>query len=73
MIDVQATELITPEQRQQIDKLIELTQSNLEKALAYYGVESLDKLSKTAAENFIKKLNTKLDEASQQIGDEIPL
>lgn len=73
VIDVQAIELITPEQRQQIDKLIELTQSDATKALAYYGAESLDKLSKVAAENFIKKLNTKLDKVNQQVGDEIPL
>lgn len=73
VIDVQAIELITPEQRQQIDKLIELTQPDTTKALAYYGAESLDKLSKVAAENFIKKLNTKLDKANQQVGEEIQL
>lgn len=73
IIEAQAVELITPEQRQQIDKLIELTQSDVANALAFYGAESLDKLSKVAAEDCIKKLNTKLDKANQQVGDEIPL
>lgn len=77
VIESQAVELISPEQRQQLDQLIEITRTDVAKALAYYGVESLERLTKKAAEHFIKKLNEKVDKAeqqnSEQIGDEIPL
>lgn len=75
VIEAQAVELVSPEQRQQIDQLIEVTQTDVSKALAYYGVESLDKLTKTAANHFIKKLNEKVDNAAQpqEVGEEIEL
>lgn len=77
VIEAQAVELMTTEQRQQIDQLIGLTQADVNRAFAYYGVDSLDQLSKTSAADFIKKLNEKLDKAAQkngeQMGDEIPL
>lgn len=77
VIETQSVELITAEQRQQLDQLIEITQTDVAKALAYYGAESLDRLPKKAAEHFIKKLNEKLDKAKPQngeeFGEEIPL
>lgn len=76
VIDAQAIELITAEQLQQLNQLFDLTQSDVTRALAYYGVRNLEQMSKTSAENCIKTLNERLDKQQQnnkQMGDEIPL
>lgn len=76
VIDAQAIELITAEQLQQLNQLFDLTQSDVTRALAYYGVRNLEQMSKTSAEHCIKTLNERLDKQQQnneQMGDEIPL
>ncbi|KGQ42085.1 phage recombination protein Bet [Gallibacterium anatis] len=61
VIDTQAIELITDEQKQSIDQLLEIKDVNIEKALVYYGVNSVDQLSKKQADDFINQLNRKKD------------
>lgn len=80
VIDVKSVELITDEQLQTLQQLIEVTGTNVEKALAYYGADSIERLSTQSAVDFIGKLNRKLDAretASQNndenLGDNIPL
>ncbi|MDP0020699.1 phage recombination protein Bet, partial [Glaesserella parasuis] len=76
VIDVDGVVRITDEQRQQLDQLIQITQTDVAKALAYYGVNSLDQLPKNAAEHFIKKLNERVDKSqaqSENLGENIPL
>ncbi|HEH9782140.1 TPA: phage recombination protein Bet [Pasteurella multocida] len=78
LIDVQATELVTSEQISQLQKLIQLTNTNTVKAFAYYGVSTLEQLPKEKAEHFIKTLNQRLDEQSANVtenyvDEEIPL
>ena len=80
VIDVKSVELITDEQLQTLQQLIDVTGSNVEKALAYYGAESIEKLPKQSAVDFIAKLNRKLDvrenaaqNNDENLGDNIPL
>lgn len=77
IIDGQAVELITQEQRTQLDQLIEITNPDLGKLLAYYGVNSIDQLSKFNAEDCIKRLNSRIDknavDKNAVVGEEIPL
>lgn len=72
IIDAQATELVTDEQRKQIDQLLEIKEVNIEKALAYYSVNSIDQLSKIQADDFINQLNRKQDKVINN-SEEIPL
>lgn len=75
VIEGEIVELLTTEQRQQLDQLIQITQTDVAKALAFYGVNSLDQLPKNAAEHFIKKLNERVDKSqqSENLGENIPL
>lgn len=76
VIEAEAVVLLTTEQRQQLDQLIQITQTDVAKALAFYGVNSLDQLPKNAAEHFIKKLNERVDKSqaqSENLGENIPL
>lgn len=82
VIEAQATELITAEQCQQLEQLIEITQTDVAKAFAYYGVTTLEQLPKAKAEHFIQTLNARLDQQNQaettptqpdQLGEDIPL
>ena len=68
--------VLTTEQRQQLDQLIQITQTDVAKALAFYGVNSLAQLPKNAAEHFIAKLNERVDKSqaqSENLGENIPL
>ncbi|WP_410679038.1 phage recombination protein Bet [Avibacterium paragallinarum] len=77
VIEGQAVELATSEQIDTLDQLIQLTNTDTEKAFAYYGVQSIEQLSKAKAEHFIKTLNGRLDESAQnannKASEEIPL
>ncbi|MXN88559.1 phage recombination protein Bet [Pasteurella canis] len=78
IIEGEGVELITPEQIELLTNLIKLTGTDVIKALAYYGADSLERLPKEKADHFIKKLNQRLDEQSANIskndlGEEIPL
>ena len=80
VIDVKPIEFITAEQLQTLQQLIEVTGQDVEKALAYYGADSIERLSTQSAVDFIGKLNRKLDareNAAQNndknLGDNIPL
>ncbi|MDE4016429.1 phage recombination protein Bet [Glaesserella parasuis] len=76
VIETEAVVLLTTEQRQQLDQLIQITQTDVAKALAFYGVNSLDQLPKNAAEHFIEKLNERVDKSqaqSENLGENIPL
>lgn len=78
VIEGKAIELITPEQRTQLEQLIEIDATNVSKALAYYGADSIDQLTKTNADHFIKTLNTRIDKNNAKVdqvetGEEIPL
>ncbi|KGQ34130.1 phage recombination protein Bet [Gallibacterium anatis] len=71
VIDAKAVELITDEQKKNVEQLLEIKEVNLKKALAYYNVDSINKLSKTAATDFINRLNLKDDKVKNN--EEIPL
>lgn len=78
VIEGKAIELITPEQRTQLEQLIEIDATNVSKALAYYGADSIDQLTKINADHFIKTLNTRIDKNNAKVdqvetGEEIPL
>lgn len=80
VIDVKPVELISAEQLQTLQQLIEVTGTNVEKALAYYGADSIERLSTQSAVDFIGKLNRKLDAREnaaqnndENLGDNIPL
>ncbi|MDP0040226.1 phage recombination protein Bet, partial [Glaesserella parasuis] len=76
VIDVDGVVRIADEQRQQLDQLIQITQTDVDKAIAYYGVNSLDQLSKDKAEHLIKILNERVDKLqaqSENLGENIPL
>ena len=80
VIDVKPIELISAEQLQTLQQLIEVTGQDVEKALAYYGADSVERLSTQSAVDFIGKLNRKLgarENAAQNndenLGDNIPL
>ncbi|MFK5223802.1 recombinase RecT, partial [Glaesserella parasuis] len=76
VIDVDGVVRITDEQRQQLDQLIQITQTDVAKAIAYYGVNSLDQLSKDKAEHLIEILNERVDKLqaqSENLGENIPL
>ena len=80
VIDVKPIEFITAEQLQTLQQLIEVTGQDVEKALAYYGADTIERLSTQSAVDFIGKLNRKLDarESAAQnndenLGDNIPL
>ncbi len=69
VIDTQSVELITPEQLEQMKSLIDVTKSNEHSLLAYAGnVESLEKITKSKAEEVIGMLLNKLNK--QQVQDE---
>ncbi|MCT8829452.1 phage recombination protein Bet [Glaesserella parasuis] len=76
VIETEAVVLLTTEQRQQLDQLIQITQTDVAKALAFYGVNSLDQLPKDKAEHLIKILNERVDKSqaqSENLGENIPL
>lgn len=75
VIEAEAVVLLTTEQRQKLDQLIQITQTDVAKALAFYGVNSLDQLSKDKAEHLIKILNERVDKSqqSENLGENIPL
>ncbi|MEE6045138.1 phage recombination protein Bet [Avibacterium paragallinarum] len=77
VIEGQAVELATSEQIDTLNQLIQLTNTDTEKAFAYYSVQSIEQLSKAKAEHFIKTLNGRLDESAQnadnKTSEEIPL
>lgn len=77
VIEGQAVELATSEQIATLNQLIQLTNTDTEKAFAYYSVQSIEQLSKAKAEHFIKTLNGRLDESAQnadnKTSEEIPL
>lgn len=80
VIDVKPIEFITTEQLQTLQQLIEVTGQDVEKALAYYGADSIERLSTQSAVDFIGKLNRKLDAREnaaqnndENLGDNIPL
>lgn len=80
VIDVKPVELISAEQLQTLQQLIEVTGQDVEKALAYYGADSIERLSTQSAVDFIGKLNRKLDAREnaaqnndENLGDNIPL
>lgn len=77
VIDTQSVELITPEQLEQMKSLIDVTKSNEHSLLAYAGnVESLEKITKSKAEEVIGMLLSKLNkqQAQDESNDEdIPL
>ncbi|MFU2088993.1 phage recombination protein Bet [Avibacterium avium] len=77
VIEGQAVELATSEQIATLNQLIQLTNTDTEKAFAYYSVQSIEQLSKAKAEHFIKTLNGRLDESAQNAdnkkSEEIPL
>ena len=66
VVEANAIELATDEQLQNLQQLISLTGTDTAKAFAYYNVQSIEQLSKKAAEHFIKTLNERLDKASEQ-------
>ncbi|POY47461.1 phage recombination protein Bet [Avibacterium paragallinarum] len=77
VIEGQAVELATSEQIATLNQLIQLTNTDTEKAFAYCSVQSIEQLSKAKAEHFIKTLNGRLDESAQnannKASEEIPL
>ena len=76
VIETEAIVLLTTEQRQQLEQLIQITQTDVAKAIAYYGVNSLDQLPKDKAEHFINILNERIDKSqaqSENLGENIPL
>ncbi|WP_437340174.1 hypothetical protein [Avibacterium paragallinarum] len=77
VIEGQAVELATSEQIDTLNQLIQLTNTDTEKAFAYYSVQSIEQLSKAKAEHFIKTLNGRLDESAQndnnKASEEVPL
>lgn len=78
VIEGKAIELITQEQRTQLDQLIKITGTDVNPAFAYYGVSSPDQLTKTQADHFIKVLNARVDKNAAnsddgQTGEDIPL
>lgn len=67
VIEAQAIELITPEQLEQMKNLIEVTQSDTSKLLAFAGnAPSLEQIHKKEAERVINKLLSKLDKQLAQ-------
>ncbi|WP_386696760.1 phage recombination protein Bet [Lonepinella sp. MS14436] len=74
VIDVEPVELITAEQIDKINQLVALTNSDLDKLLAYAGATELSQVTKERAEVVIKKLNQKLDQQqASELGEEIQL
>ncbi|WP_439259515.1 phage recombination protein Bet [Lonepinella sp. BR2930] len=74
VIDVEPVELITAEQIDKINQLVALTNSDLDKLLAYAGATELTQVTKERAEVVIKKLNQKLDQQqASELGEEIQL
>lgn len=76
IIETQSVELISPDQLEEMKKLIEVTQSDVNGVLAACGAQSLEKIPKKHAERVLQKLQDKLNR--QQIkddglGEEIPL
>lgn len=77
VIEAQSVELITAEQLEQMKGLIDVTQSNAQKLLAFAGnAPSLEQITKANAEIVIQKLMKKLSEQQAQdehLGEDIPL
>ena len=77
VIEGKAVELITAEQLEQMKGLIDETQSNVQKLLAFAGnAPSLEQITKDNAESVIKKLMKKRSEQQSQddhLGEDIPL
>lgn len=77
VIETQSVELITTEQLEQMKGLIDFTQSNAQKLLAFAGnAPSLEQITKANAEIVIQKLMKKLSEQQAQdehLGEDIPL
>lgn len=66
VIETKAVELITQEQHQQLEQLIQVTNTNTEKALSCYGVESIEQLSKVKAEELIQILINRANKLAQK-------
>lgn len=74
VLEGKSVELITLEQCNQLKELMEITRTDVRKVLAYYSVDSLEKLGKSSAEECIKKLNERAAQQKQtEMGEEIPL
>lgn len=80
VIEGKAIELATNEQVRLLKELLPQTGRDISGALAYYSVESLDKLPKEAASQLIDKLNKSISMRAEQpplddsnLGGEIPL
>lgn len=71
VIDTKAVELITDEQKKNVEQLLEIKEVNIEKALAFYNVDSINNLSKANAADFINRLSLKEDKVKNN--EEIPL
>lgn len=81
-IDTTSVELATDEQIQRITELAEITNTPIEKILAFVGKQSLNELPKFEVEKVLNKLNATLNkqesereqaQQSENLGQEIPL
>lgn len=66
IIEAQAIELATEEQKQQIRQLLETTGTPFDKVAAFVGKNSLDEFPKDGAETVIRKLNSTANQQQQQ-------
>ena len=66
IIEAQAVELATEEQKQQIRQLLETTGTPFDKVAAFVGKTSLDEFQKDGAETVIRKLNSTANQQQQQ-------
>lgn len=78
VIETQAIEFINPEQQEKILHLVDITGADLNGLLAYYGVESIEKIECSKFDNVMTQLNRKLaaqerKSNAEQVGEEIPL
>ncbi|WP_439234921.1 phage recombination protein Bet [Lonepinella koalarum] len=74
IINAESVELITAEQIDKINQLVDLTNSDLHKLLAYAGATELTQVTQERAEVVIQKLNQKLEQQqATELGEEIQL
>ncbi len=77
IIEAQAVELATEEQKQQIRQLLEITGTPFDKVAAFVGKNSLDEFPKDGAEIVIRKLNSTVQQQQgkqeEELGEAIEL
>lgn len=71
IIEAQAVELATEEQKQQIRQLLETTGTPFDKVAAFVGKNSLDEFQKDGAETVIRKLNSTAQQQQRKQEEEL--